>query len=54
VVQGYSRSARLPKREKILNCSIREIWIYRILFWMMFKQKKNRKIITVWTHTADA
>jgi hypothetical protein len=50
VVQRYSRSARLPKREKILNCAIREIWMYRILFWMMYKQK-NRKLDKVWTHS---
>ena len=52
VVQRYSRSARLPKREKILNCAIREIWMYRILFWMMYK-RKNQKLDKVWTHIAD-
>ena len=44
--QGY-------QREKILNCVIRDKWEYRILFWMIYKQK-NIIINKVWTHIADA
>jgi hypothetical protein len=53
MVQKYNRSARLPERERILNCVIREKWAYRILFWMIYEQK-NRIIDKLRTHIADA